>query len=127
MEYVTATVIAAGQLPTKQKQKQKSPDIIRDKTFLENGYQNWSNAMFKKKLRLRRETFEHILNYVRPHLEKTPTDMKPHPISVERQLAILCRHFCVLVGIVRRTERVTLVTLASYTIGKQIFLKIVIL
>ena len=39
MEYVIATVIAAGQLSTKQKQKQKSPDIIRDKTFWENGYQ----------------------------------------------------------------------------------------
>ena len=39
MEYVAATVIAAGQLSTKQKQKQKSPDIIRDKTFWENGYQ----------------------------------------------------------------------------------------
>ena len=51
MEYVTATVIAAGQLSAKQ--KQKSPEIIRDKTFLENGDQNWSNAMFKKKLRVR--------------------------------------------------------------------------
>ena len=88
MEYVTATVIAAGQLSTKQKQNQKLPGIIRDKTFWENGYQNWSNAMFKKKLCVRRETFEHILNYVRPHLEKTPTNMKPHPISVERQLAL---------------------------------------
>ena len=39
MEYVTATVIAAGQLSTKQKQKQKSPDIIRDKTFWGNDYQ----------------------------------------------------------------------------------------
>ena len=48
--------------------------------------------MFKKNLRVRRETFEHILNSVRSHLEKTPTDMKPHPISVERQLALtLCR------------------------------------
>ena len=88
MEYVTATVIAAGQLLTKQ----KSPDIIRDKTFWENGYQNWSNAMFKQKLRVRRETFEHFLNYVRPHLEKTPTNtkpnMKPRPIPVERQLAL---------------------------------------
>ena len=37
MEYVTATVIAAGQLSTKQKRKQKSPDIIRDKTFWEKG------------------------------------------------------------------------------------------
>ena len=43
MEYVTATVIAAGQLSMKQKQKQKWPDKIRDKTFWENGYQNWSN------------------------------------------------------------------------------------
>ena len=33
MEYVTAAVITAGQLSTKQKQKQKLPDIIRDKTF----------------------------------------------------------------------------------------------
>ena len=64
MEHVTDTVIAAGQLSTKQKQKQKSPDIIRDKTFWENGYQNWSNAMFKKQLRVRGETFEYILNYV---------------------------------------------------------------
>ena len=44
--------------------------------------------MFKKKQRVRRETFEHILNYARPHLEKTPTNMKPHPISVKRQLAL---------------------------------------
>ena len=90
MEYVTATVIAAGQLSPKQKQKQKSPDIIREKTFWENGYQNWSNAMFKKKLRVRRETFVHILNYVRPHLEKT--NMKPDLISVERQLALTLYH-----------------------------------
>ena len=39
IEYVIATVIAAGQLSTKHKQKQKSPDIIRDKMFWENGYQ----------------------------------------------------------------------------------------
>ena len=32
MEYVIATVIAAGQLSTKQ--KQKSPNIIRDKNVL---------------------------------------------------------------------------------------------
>ena len=48
--------------------------------------------MFKKKLRVRQETFEYILNYVRPHLEKTPTNMKPHPISVERQLTLTLYH-----------------------------------
>ena len=51
--------------------------------------------MFKKKLRVRRETFEHIcsiLNYVRPHLEETPTNMKLHLISVERQLAFTLYH-----------------------------------
>ena len=46
--------------------------------------------MFKK-MRVRRETFVHILNYVRPYLEKTPT-MKPHLISVERQLALTLYH-----------------------------------
>ena len=46
--------------------------------------------MATKKLRIRRETFEHILNYVRPYLEKPPTNMKPH--SAERQLALTLYH-----------------------------------
>ena len=52
IDLATATVIASAQLLSRKKRKE-NPDIIRDESFRENGYQNWSNAMFKKKLYVR--------------------------------------------------------------------------
>ena len=51
------------------------------------GYRNWSDVEFKKKIRINRETFDIILDRIRPELEKKPTNAKPNPLTVGRQLA----------------------------------------
>ena len=71
----------------KTTKKRRSKDVQRGQTWWADGYRNWSDVEFKKKLRLNRETFDFILDRIRPELEKKPTNTKPNPSTVGRQLA----------------------------------------
>ena len=46
----------------KSDRKERSPDESRSENWWANGYQNWDEASFKKRLRVSRDTFEYILN-----------------------------------------------------------------
>ena len=52
------------------------------------GYRNWSVAHFKARVRVNRDTFEYILEEIRPDIIKTPTNFEPHPIEPHRQLGL---------------------------------------
>ena len=73
MAFISSHVIAAAELLSRKERKAKSPDIIRDQSFWDYGYGNWNNETFKRKLRVSRETFEYILQYIYPHLHKKKT------------------------------------------------------
>lgn len=79
---------AAGVLSVKKPRLERSRDEQRDKSWWENGYRNWGDEAFKKRLRVNRCTFEYILNEIRHTITKQPTRFKPHPTSPETQLAI---------------------------------------
>ena len=49
---------------------------------------NWTEEDFKGKMRLERQTFDHILNDIRDNLQLTPTNLKPDPTTPDRQLAL---------------------------------------
>ena len=70
-------------------------DRTEDKMKWTNGYANWTEKQFKKRLRVSRDTFEKIHDGIGPLIEKTPTNMVPEPIETHRQLAITlyrCAH-----------------------------------
>ena len=69
------------------KTAERSPDEVCDRSMFENGYYNWSDTKFRSHLELL-DTFEHILEEILPDLIKTPTPMKPNPITPATQLAI---------------------------------------
>ena len=48
----------------------------------------WTEEEFKKRLRIKRETFEYIIGEIRLAIKKEPTNLKPNPTSDDRQLAI---------------------------------------
>ena len=72
----------------KKPRVERSRDEERDKSWWENGYRNWTDNAFKKRLRVNRCTFEYILYEIKPIITKTPTRFKPHPTPPETQLAI---------------------------------------
>ena len=72
-------------LTGKKERNHRSLDEKRIKEWWTNVYQIWSDEAFKKRLRVKRETFNFILNEV---LIKTPTTMKPEPAPLSTQLAI---------------------------------------
>ena len=51
-------------------------------------YRNFASEEFKKKVRIQRETFDMILNIVKPYLTKKETNLNQHPISVNRRLGL---------------------------------------
>ena len=81
---ITPAMFLAG----KKERKHRGPDEKRIKDWWTNGYQNWSDEAFKKRLRVKRETFNFIVNEVQDLLIKTPTPMKPEPTPPSTQLAI---------------------------------------
>ena len=58
------------------------------KVFWDSGYDKLNNAKFKERLRINRATFEYILEKITPAIIKTPTNMEPHPMEPQRQLAL---------------------------------------
>ena len=81
---ITLAMFLAG----KKERKHRGPDEKRIKDWWTNGYQNWSDEAFKKRLRVKRETFNFTVNEVQDLLIKTPTPMKPEPTPPSTQLAI---------------------------------------
>ena len=81
-------VSAAGVTSIKKNRLKRNRDEQRDKSWWENGYQNWNDKAFKKRLRINRVTFEYILREIREKITKTPTHFKPNPTPPETQLAI---------------------------------------
>lgn len=52
-------------------------------------YRNWNDEQFKEKFRINKETFEYILNIIRPFIGKTPTNLVSNLIETAQQLAIV--------------------------------------
>ena len=81
IENIFSFVNAIFTITADKDRAERSPDEVRDRSMFENGYYNWSDKKFKKSLQITRDTFEHILEEILPDLIKTPTPMKPNPIT----------------------------------------------
>ena len=88
IENVFSFVNAIFTITADKDSAERSPDEVRDRSMFENGYYNWSDKKFKKSLRIARDIFEHIIEEILPDLIKTPTPMKPNPITPATQLAM---------------------------------------
>lgn len=73
---------------TKSNRNERGLDELRNGDWWTNGYQNWDEASFKKRLRVSRDTFEFILGETKDLIKKEPTRMKPHPTPPATQLAL---------------------------------------
>ena len=63
-------------------------DRTEGKIWWRNVYRNWEDEQLKEKFRINRDTFEYVLNIIKPFIEKTPTNLVPNPIEADRQLAL---------------------------------------
>ena len=63
-------------------------DRPKQKEMWSLGYATWTDAQFKAHVRVNRDTFDFILDEIRPDIEKTPTNLKPNPIEAHRQLGL---------------------------------------
>ena len=86
-DVIVAAVSAAVMLGRSPERTPKWPNVARDHSWWTNGYQTWTEEEFKKRLRIKRETFEYIIGEIRLDIQKEPTNFKPNPTSVDRQLA----------------------------------------
>ena len=75
-------------LACKNTRKERGPNEPRSKTWWEQGYLQWNDVAFKRRLRVSRETFQFILEEIREDIVKQPTIMNPHPTPPNTQLAI---------------------------------------
>lgn len=73
---------------TKSTRNERGPDELRNANWWANGYQNWDQDSFKKRLRVSRDTFEFILGEIKDLIVKEPTRMKPNPAPPATQLAL---------------------------------------
>ena len=73
---------------TKSDRNERGPDELRNGNWWTDGYQNWDEESFKKRLRVSRDTFEFILSEIKDLIVKEPTRMKPHPTPPATQLAL---------------------------------------
>ena len=72
---------------TKSNRNERGLDELRNGDWRTNGYQNWDEASFKKRLRVSRDTFQFILAEIKDLIKKEPTRMKPHPTPPATQWA----------------------------------------
>lgn len=72
----------------KKARKEQTADEQRSSSWWINGYRNWDDKAFKRRLRVNRATFQFILGEVEDQLVKEPTRFKPEPIPPDTQLAI---------------------------------------
>ena len=72
----------------KRPRKERGADEERSSAWWRNGYRNWDDTAFKKRLRTNWATFQFILGEIEDQLVKEPTRFKPEPIPPDTQLAI---------------------------------------
>ena len=82
-----ASVLSAIMI-TKSNRNERGPDELRNGNWWANGYQNWDQDSFKKRLRVYRDTFVFILGEIKYLIVKEPTRMKPDPTPPATQLAL---------------------------------------
>ena len=71
-----------------RKKRSRNKNRSVSKLWWEEVYFHWSDEDFKNKMRLKRETFNTLLEKISPQIELTPTNLKPNPTSTHRQLAL---------------------------------------
>ena len=81
---ITPLAVCASLLKERQP---KGPDEERNSQWWENGYRQWTEEQFKKRLHVTRETFEFILETVTDDIAKETTKFK-EPTSPQCQLAL---------------------------------------
>ena len=99
IEYFMSSIAAVYNIVKEKDRTVKVKGRVRDRGSWENDYRNWDDHMFKRPLRVNKETFIFLLLQIRIDIEKTPIRMKSNPIKSECQLAItLCKlaHGCSL-------------------------------
>jgi len=72
----------------KSNRNKRGPDELSNGNWWANGYQNWDQDSFKKRLRVSRDTFEFILGKIKDLIVKEPTYMKPNPTPPATPLAL---------------------------------------
>ena len=87
VEFSQAAATAAVVVSRKLRQD-RGPNERRSSTWWEQGYRQWNNSAFKRRLRVSRETFDFILTQIENDIIKQPTRMNPHPTPPTTQLAI---------------------------------------
>jgi hypothetical protein len=87
-ELELTAVLGLCAVAIKKPRKMRDEDETRDTSWWENGYMNWSDVAFKKRLRVNRATFQFILEEIRNKLVKKSTRLKPVPIPPHTRLAI---------------------------------------
>jgi len=68
--------------------KEQGANEERSSLWWRNGFQNWDDTAFKKRLSTNRATFQFILGEIEDQLGKEPTCFKPEPIPPDTHLAI---------------------------------------
>ena len=71
----------------KCEKKMKSPNEERNHSWWEHGYQNWTDAQFKKRFRVSQDMFQFMLDEIADDIRKETTRFK-NPTSPELQLAL---------------------------------------
>ena len=85
-----AGLVATIPLVMSKERKRKSHNKNRDqeKCWWTNGYERWDEEEFVKRMRVRKETFNIILDEIKEKLQLLPTNFNPHPTTPDRQLAL---------------------------------------
>ena len=87
-ELAMAEALGLCAVANKKPRKERTADEERGNLWWRNGYQNWDDKAFKKRLRINRATFQFILIEIEEQLVKEPTRFKPKSILPDTQLAI---------------------------------------
>ena len=77
VDYFIALASAQALLLTHKERKDRGPDRERDKRWWEDVYATGDDVIFRKTLRMKRETFNYILGEINHEVVKEPTNMKP--------------------------------------------------
>ena len=86
-EVAQAAALSAILLSKKERQA-RGLDELRINNWWSQGYRNWDDVAFKKRMRVSRDTFRFILVEIKNDIIKQPTPMKPNPTPPATQLAI---------------------------------------
>ena len=52
-------------------------------------YNHWKDEDFKSKIRINSETFNFVLTEIHDNIVMSPTNLKPFPTPLDRQLAMI--------------------------------------